>query len=236
MSRNMKIGELANITGITVRTLHYYDEIGLLKPIQTTESGHRLYGTQSITDLYRIISMKDMGFSLEEIKKLLLTKEVDVLELIDIQLLRVQDEISQKQLLLSRLLKLKQNLKENKELQIEDLKEMIPFINVSADKYFTNEQFEKLKSIHRNMKNDSDPGLEWFDFISKLENCYNRKSPKSDPVAQECSQFWNQMTHRLVGADELMQKSIQSFHASPESNSIKYGLTDELYQYLLTIL
>jgi DNA-binding transcriptional MerR regulator len=54
----LKIGELANMTGVTIRTLHYYDEVDLLKPVEITETGHRLYDLKSITELYRIISMK----------------------------------------------------------------------------------------------------------------------------------------------------------------------------------
>ena len=71
MDRFLKIGELASMTGITVRTLHYYDEVGLLKPSKITETGHRLYDIQSVTTLYQIISLKDMGFNLDEIKDLI---------------------------------------------------------------------------------------------------------------------------------------------------------------------
>ena len=74
MDNYLKIGELADITGVTVRTLHYYDELGLLKPVQITDTGHRLYNLESITELYRIIAMKDLGFSLDEIKDLIILK------------------------------------------------------------------------------------------------------------------------------------------------------------------
>ena len=71
MDNYLKIGELANMTGVTIRTLHYYDEVDLLKPVEITETGHRLYDLKSITELYRIISMKDLGFNLDEIKDLI---------------------------------------------------------------------------------------------------------------------------------------------------------------------
>ena len=45
----LKINEVANLTGVTVRTLHYYDEIGLLKPSEITEAGYRLYDDTSHT-------------------------------------------------------------------------------------------------------------------------------------------------------------------------------------------
>lgn len=48
---NMKVGALARRTGLTVRTLHHYDEIGLLRPTQRTTAGHRLYGDEEVRRL-----------------------------------------------------------------------------------------------------------------------------------------------------------------------------------------
>lgn len=236
MNTYLKIGELAKITGITVRTLHYYDEIGLLKPSEVTDSGHRLYGTQSLNDLYRIIAMKEMGFPLDEIKNLLVSDEIKISELIDLQMFRLQEEISQKQLLFSKILKVKQNLIGNGDILVEDFQDMMQFINTSADKFFTLEQFKLLKKKQQNLDSKSDSSQEWYDFITKLDTCYRKNLPKSSPLARECAEFWNHMTRMFIGADEQLQKSIQTFHASSESNSMKYGLTNELYQYLTTII
>lgn len=65
------IGEFSAKTGISVRTLHYYDEIALLKPEKHPTSGHRIYKTQDIMTLQKIISLKFLGYSLEEIASLL---------------------------------------------------------------------------------------------------------------------------------------------------------------------
>ncbi|HTE44604.1 MAG TPA: MerR family DNA-binding transcriptional regulator, partial [Gemmatimonadaceae bacterium] len=51
ISPGMKVGELARRTGVSVRALHYYDEIGLLQPSQLTESRHRMYGTPELIRL-----------------------------------------------------------------------------------------------------------------------------------------------------------------------------------------
>jgi DNA-binding transcriptional MerR regulator len=132
MDRFLKIGELASMTGITVRTLHYYDEVGLLKPSKITETGHRLYDIQSVTTLYQIISLKDMGFNLDEIKDLIHDRYIDIRKFVEIQISKVQEEIAQKQLLFSKLLKLKQELKDNKNISLDDFKAIVPFINSSA--------------------------------------------------------------------------------------------------------
>jgi DNA-binding transcriptional MerR regulator len=63
-----KVGELAKQTGLSVRTLHYYDEIGLLSPSQRTEAGHRLYTADDIVRLQQVKSLRHLGFTLKEIR------------------------------------------------------------------------------------------------------------------------------------------------------------------------
>lgn len=67
----MKISEVGKLTGITVRTLHYYDEIGLLKPSEITESGYRLYSKDSLETLQQILFFKELDFPLNEIKEIM---------------------------------------------------------------------------------------------------------------------------------------------------------------------
>src|SRR5215475_6524089 len=67
----MKVGDLAKRTGLSVRTLHYYDEIGLLQPRNVTTAGHRVYGVAELARLQRIKSLRQLGFSLDEIRSCL---------------------------------------------------------------------------------------------------------------------------------------------------------------------
>jgi len=66
------VGQLARRCGVTVRTLQYYDAIGLLVPSAFTEGGRRMYGRREIVRLQQILFFKSMGFSLEEIRDKLL--------------------------------------------------------------------------------------------------------------------------------------------------------------------
>ena len=63
-----KVGELAKRTGLSVRTLHYYDEIGLLSPTHHTASGHRLYGDADVGRLQQILSLRELGFPLDQVR------------------------------------------------------------------------------------------------------------------------------------------------------------------------
>lgn len=67
----MTVHEIANYTGITIRTLHYYDEIGLLRPSMVTESKYRIYSENDLDRLQQILFYREVGFSLKEIKELL---------------------------------------------------------------------------------------------------------------------------------------------------------------------
>jgi MerR family transcriptional regulator, thiopeptide resistance regulator len=66
--RTWRIGELAGETGITVRTLHYYDQLGLLSPSSRTSGGHRCYTSGDVQRLHRIIALRSCGLSLGETK------------------------------------------------------------------------------------------------------------------------------------------------------------------------
>lgn len=67
----MTVHEVAKLTGITNRTLHYYDEIGLLTPSIVTETKYRIYTTEDLGRLQEILFFKEIGFSLKEIKAIL---------------------------------------------------------------------------------------------------------------------------------------------------------------------
>jgi MerR family transcriptional regulator, thiopeptide resistance regulator len=67
VTRSLRVGEVASATGLTVRTLHHYDEIGLLVPSERSGAGYRLYGDGDLRRLYRILALRGMGFTLEEI-------------------------------------------------------------------------------------------------------------------------------------------------------------------------
>src|SRR5580765_3047795 len=89
----LKVGELARRTGLTVRTLHHYDAIGLLKPSGHTASGYRLYTQNDIARLQQVISLRQLGFSLEEIADCLDRPGFSAIQIIDLHLARLAEQI-----------------------------------------------------------------------------------------------------------------------------------------------
>lgn len=73
----MKVKEVADLVGISVRTLHHYDEIGLLTPDGVTDSGYRLYSNENLETLQQILFFKELGFPLKKIKEVISSPSFD---------------------------------------------------------------------------------------------------------------------------------------------------------------
>lgn len=73
----MKIGEVAKITGLTIRALRHYDRIGLLKPKEFTEAGYRIYDEADMETLQQILFFRELDFPLNEIKAILSAPDYD---------------------------------------------------------------------------------------------------------------------------------------------------------------
>ncbi|MBN2240346.1 MAG: MerR family transcriptional regulator [Dehalococcoidales bacterium] len=76
----LTVKKLADYAGVSVRTLHYYDQIGLLKPVSRTSKGYRYYGMDAVAALQQILFFRELQFSLEEIKSILTRPDFDMLE------------------------------------------------------------------------------------------------------------------------------------------------------------
>jgi MerR family transcriptional regulator, thiopeptide resistance regulator len=90
--KRWKVGELAEVTGLTVRTLHHYESIGLLKPGGRTEGQQRIYDERDVRRLYRILALRDLGLSLTEIKETL-AEEADLGDVLRQHRDRVDEEM-----------------------------------------------------------------------------------------------------------------------------------------------
>src|SRR5207249_3825143 len=99
----LKVGELAKRTGLTVRTLHHYDDIGLLKPSLHTEAGHRLYTVADVGRLQQVLSLRQLGFSLEQIRDCLDRPGFSPLEVIQLHVARLREQMQLQRELCERL-------------------------------------------------------------------------------------------------------------------------------------
>ncbi|NLJ96315.1 MAG: MerR family transcriptional regulator [Clostridiales bacterium] len=81
----MKVKEVADLVGISVRTLHHYDEIGLLTPEKTTDAGYRIYSEENLETLQQILFFKELGFPLKKIKEIIDSPTFERQEALELQ-------------------------------------------------------------------------------------------------------------------------------------------------------
>jgi DNA-binding transcriptional MerR regulator len=119
--RRWKVGDLASSAGLTVRTLHHFDEIGLLRPAERTEAGHRLYTADDVRRLYRILTLRHLGIPLVEIAASLDGDPGDLAAAVRQQLAQVEQQINQQQRLYRRLAALWRAIQESREPSVDEL-------------------------------------------------------------------------------------------------------------------
>ncbi|UFJ42992.1 MerR family transcriptional regulator [Brevibacillus humidisoli] len=139
-NKNWKVGELAKITGLTIRTLRYYDQIGLFSPSGYSDSGYRLYHEADISKLQQILALKDLGLSLEEIKSILADEQYNPIDVISLQIDRLKQNISAEQILLKELQNALRIMKMEQPLTVENFTRLLRMMKKSHENYFAERQ------------------------------------------------------------------------------------------------
>lgn len=134
MNRHLKVGDIAKLTGLTVRTLRFYDQIGLFSPSSQTDSGHRLYDESDLERLHQILSLKELGLSLEEVKNVLFRDQLSPLEIVNLQKTRVKEQIRQQQIILEQLEHVSKRMQNRAPLAVEDFTNLLQAMKKSHDK------------------------------------------------------------------------------------------------------
>lgn len=130
------IGQLSKNTGVTVRTLDYYDEIGLVKPASRTDGGHRLYSDDDVMRLERVLALKYMGFSLDKIKEVLESSKLNWQESIEQQLEMVRQEQQRLKMLEQALLGVSYSIEFEEDINWSIIYSIIQFYHQNPDDIF----------------------------------------------------------------------------------------------------
>src|SRR4051812_47201815 len=78
MRMSLKVSEVARLAGVSIRTLHHYDEIGLVRPSARSSAGYRLYGQKDLERLQQVLFFKELDFPLDEILRIVKSPRFDV--------------------------------------------------------------------------------------------------------------------------------------------------------------
>lgn len=95
MGRQYRVGEVATLTRVSVRTLHHYDRIGLLRPAARSQGGYRLYGEADLLRLQQILTLRYLGFPLKRIGELLDRPDFDLLASLRLQQQALRERIEE---------------------------------------------------------------------------------------------------------------------------------------------
>jgi MerR family transcriptional regulator, thiopeptide resistance regulator len=211
--KRWKIGELAKETGLTVRTLHHYDQLGLLQPSGRTEAGHRLYDERDVGRLYRILALREVGLRLEEISDCLRGEGVDVRTAVRHHLERTDREIELQRRLRERLAAILGALDRALEPSVDDFIEALEVMN-RMDKYYTPEQQEALETRRAELGDDAIKRAEqeWSELIEAVEAERQRGTDPSDPRVQALARRWTALIEQFTGGDAGIRRSLQRMY------------------------
>ncbi|WP_437741074.1 MerR family transcriptional regulator [Sorangium sp. So ce1504] len=148
----LKIGELARRTGLTVRALRHYDEIGLLVPSGRSMGGYRLYDRKDVARLYRIQALQRLDLSLADIQDLLDNAAGGLSEVVARQVAQLDREILQASALRTHLLAVQGQLQANEEPGIDDWLVALESM-VAGSKYFSEDEQRTLKAQRDGLTN-----------------------------------------------------------------------------------
>jgi DNA-binding transcriptional MerR regulator len=148
--RPLAVGELARTTGLTVRTLHHYDRLGLVSPARDG-AGRRCYGPTEVRRLHRVLALRGFGLSLAEIASVLDGAGTDLRELLCRQLDQTEKRIADAQRLRRTLLAVIGALARDSERTGPSVEELVELIEgmIAMDRKLTREEFEQLSRRRR---------------------------------------------------------------------------------------
>jgi DNA-binding transcriptional MerR regulator len=185
----LKVGELARRTGLTVRTLHHYDAIGLLRPSLYTEAGHRLYSAADVARLHRVLSLRQLGFALEEIRDCLDAPGFAPLDLLERQIERLREQMALAQQLCTRLEGLAAYFRSAGEVPAEEFLHTMEVMTMMENLY-TPEQRQQFDAIAKQVGQSEIRAIEegWTALLAEVRANHDR-DPAS-PEAQALLERW----------------------------------------------
>jgi len=220
--RSWKVGELAARAGLTVRTLHHYDAIGLLSPSGRTESshgsGHRLYTAADVARLHQIVCLKQLGFSLEQVKEYMTRADYDPREVVRLHLAKVRQLAAELAQLGDRLELLAATLDATDTVSPDTFLETIEVMTM-IEKYYTPEQIEQLKARKEQVGDArlKQTQAEWPRLMAEVQAVMDAGTDPADPKVQELAKRWVGLVNEFTGGDPGIFKSLSSMYANEDN-------------------
>jgi DNA-binding transcriptional MerR regulator len=222
-----KIGELAKRTGLTVRTLHHYDEIRLLSPAERSDGGHRVYGEADVRRLYRIVSLRSLGFPLDAIAAALDEEDFEPRAAVEDHLARLEAQMQQQRELQDRLRRLLERLDTDDFLTtIEEM--------TMRQRYYTPDQLDQLEQRRRAIGEDAirDGEREWAEIFATLRAEMDAGTDPADPKLRPLAERGRELIAMFTGGDPGITQSLKAMWENEDPEKVSRGMVDaELMAY-----
>lgn len=205
----MKVGALAKRAGLTVRTLHHWDGIGLLVPGHRSASGHRLYDEADLLRLQQILSLRQLGLPLEAIRELLDARRLTPLEVVEAHLARVREQLAAQRALVTRLERVASDLRSAGTVSADEL-----ILTVEAthmfEKHYTPEQLEQLRERGAQLGPERirEVETEWPRLIAEVRAEMDKGADPAGERMQELARRWQGLVEEFTGGDPGITASL----------------------------
>ncbi len=226
--RALKVAVVARRTGVSVRTLHYYEEIGLLSPSGRTASGHRLYTLSDVERLQQIRSLQQLGFSLSEIQACLETRQWDAKRVISDHLARVRSQIEALQRLESLLGWLAEVFHGRPHGSEETLEVLLSIVETTTmlDRYLTPQQQQRLQDHQTRALATVQP------IVRAFERALQDGLPPQSEAAHLLLERWNEALDEITEGDESMEESLVTMLHENSGAREAHGISPALLAYM----
>jgi DNA-binding transcriptional MerR regulator len=233
----LKVGELAKRTGLTIRTLHHYDEIGLLKPSLHTEAGHRLYTAADVARLQQVLSLRALGFGLEQIKDCLDRPGFSPLEVIRLHVGRLRQQIEMQRGLCERLEGLADYFHNAGDVSAEAFLKTIEVMNM-IESYYTPEQLEYFKKRREEAAARGEDiarqgTADWNALLEQYRAAMEAGTDPADPKLQELEKRRQSLVNAFTGGDPTIEQNLKRLWTEQgDKLCAQYGYDPKLMEYL----
>lgn len=224
----LKVGELARRSGLTVRTLHHYDAIGLLKPSARAGNGYRLYDRNDIARLHRIQALRRFGLSLADICGYMRAPDAPLATIVARQIAMLDQQIAEAARLRERLQALQDTLHAGNEPDLSDWLSTLELMTM-YDKYFTEDELARLPMYRKTQA----PDPEWADLVAEVRAQMDAGVPPEEETPRALSVRWMTLLVRDTGGDPRLLAKLNVMHDNEPSMQATLGISTPLRDYVL---
>ncbi|MEM5285411.1 MerR family transcriptional regulator [Paraburkholderia sabiae] len=224
----LKVGELAKKSGLTVRTLHHYDAIGLLTPSARADNGYRLYNRNDIDRLHRIQALRGFGLTLADIGAYLAQPDTPLADIVARQIAMLDAQIDKAARLRGRLHELHAMLMDGKEPELADWLNTLELMTM-FDRYFSQEEVDNLP-MYRKTQTQS---AEWAELVEQVRALMDAGVSPADERARMLADGWMTLLARDTNNDPRMLAKLNRMHDNEPSMRESIGISPELRDYVL---